>query len=129
MKIEPYLDVGLDEDEGGDDENVFKVPMAPGNIHREGRYYRYRLDIMRLAGPILSINVDFSQPLVSASVLNFFIHGSEYQSQYQNSWIPGLSLDINIENSAPKVSVLDLNIWYGIGLLYTRLITDVAHVC
>ena len=32
IKIEPgnYLDVGLDEN-GGEDENVFKVPMAPGH--------------------------------------------------------------------------------------------------
>ena len=35
----------------------------PGRIWtRHGRYYRYRLDIVRLAGLSLSIDIDFSHP-------------------------------------------------------------------
>ena len=100
---------------------------------RHGRYYRYRLDIVRLAGLSLSISIDFSHPWVSVSVSVSIFHIPRSQSQYRFfklqslnmslSWnfivlcskslsislsivrLSGISLSLSIENCDFQVSV------------------------
>ena len=70
---------------------------------RDRRYYRYRIDIVRLGGLSLSIDIEIAHPWVSVSVSNIEFCNARSQSQYRYRFLTSLGLtpSLSIENCTP----------------------------
>ena len=66
---------------------------------RDRRYYRYRIDIVRLSGLSLSLSIEIAHPWVSVSIssIEFLNVRSQSQYRYRISTPLSLSLSLSIE--------------------------------